>query len=64
VKLSEVKRRNQIIGVVLAVGITYWSGLDVLLRRYGSPVFLVCALVPLFVLFPMLIEYLERKFVK
>lgn len=63
-KLSDVKRRNRAIGVLLAVGITYWSGLDVLLRRIGGPVFLLCALVPFFVLFPMLIEYLERKFVK
>jgi ABC-type nitrate/sulfonate/bicarbonate transport system permease component len=64
VKLSGVKRRNRMIGVVLAVGLTYWSGLDVALRRFGGPVFLICCLIPLFVLFPMLIEYLERKFVK
>lgn len=63
-KLSEVKRRNRVFGVLLAVGITYATGLDALLRRLGGPVLLVCALVPFFVLFPMLVEYLERKFVK
>jgi ABC-type nitrate/sulfonate/bicarbonate transport system permease component len=52
------------IGVLLAVGLTYATGLDAALRRAGGPVLLVCCLVPLFVLFPLLVEYLERKFVK
>jgi hypothetical protein len=38
--------------------------MDAVLRRIGGPVFMLCCLVPFFVLFPMLIEYLERKFVK
>ena len=63
-KLSEVKRRNRFIGVILAVSLTYWSGLDQLLRRAGGPVLVILALVPFFVLFPMAIEWLERKFVK
>ena len=63
-KLSDVKRRNRIIGVVLAVMLVYRFGLDVYLRRIGGPLFVVLALIPLFVLFPMLIEWLERKFVK
>ncbi|MBI5743057.1 MAG: hypothetical protein HY952_00760 [Elusimicrobia bacterium] len=63
-RLSEVKRSNRMIGVLLAVGITYATGLDAALRRAGGPVLLVCCLVPLFVLFPLLVEYLERKFVK
>ncbi len=60
-KLSDVKRRNRLAGVLLAVGLTYWSGLDGALRRAGGPVLLVLSLVPLFVLFPMLIEWLERR---
>jgi len=63
-KLSEVKRSNRLIGVVLAVGLTYWSGLDVILRRIGGPLFEVLCLIPCFVLFPMAIQWLERKFVK
>ena len=63
-KLSDVKRSNRMIGVVLAVGLTYWSGLDGVLRRAGGPVLVILALVPLFVLFPIAVEWLERKFVK
>ena len=59
-RLSEVKRRNRITGVVLAVALTYWTGLDAALRRAGGPVAQVLALVPLFILFPMGIEWLER----
>ncbi len=63
-KLSDVKRRNRVFGVLLAVGVTYATGLDVFLRRLGGPVLMVCALVPFFVLFPLAIEWLERKFVR
>ena len=59
-RLSGVKRRNRILGVLLAVALTYWSGLDEVLRRAGGPVLQVLALVPLFILFPMAIERLER----
>ncbi len=60
-KLSDVKRRNRFIGVILAVSLTYWAGLDQVLRRVGGPVLVILALVPFFVLFPMAIEWLERK---
>lgn len=60
-KLSDVKRRNRFIGVILAVSLTYWSGLNEVLRRAGGPVLVILALVPFFVLFPMAIEWLERK---
>lgn len=60
-KLSDVKRRNRFIGVIAAVGLTYWSGLDEFLRRAGGPLLLILALVPFFVLFPLAIEWLERK---
>jgi len=63
-KLSDVKRRNRYIGVLLAVGIVYSTGLDDVLRRMGGPLLLVLSLVPFFLLFPMLIEWLERRFVK
>ncbi len=59
-KLSDVKRSNRLIGVLLAVGLTYASGLDGLLRRSGGPAFMLICLVPMFVLFPMGIELLER----
>jgi len=64
VRLSDVKRRNRFIGVILAVGITYWAGLDQVLRRAGGPLLEILALLPFFVLFPMAVEWLERKFVK
>ena len=60
-KLSDVKRRNRFIGVILAVGLTYWSGFEGVLRRAGGPVLVILALVPFFILFPMAIEWLERK---
>ncbi len=63
-KLSDVKRSNRMIGVVLAVGLTYWTGLDAILRRIGGPLFLVLCLIPLFIMAPMAVEWLERKFVK
>lgn len=60
-RLSDVKRRNRFIGVIAAVGLTYWAGLDQVLLRAGGPVLLVAALVPFFILFPLAIEWLERK---
>ncbi|OGS13677.1 MAG: hypothetical protein A2285_10735 [Elusimicrobia bacterium RIFOXYA12_FULL_57_11] len=63
-KLSEVKRRNRFIGIVAAAILFQALGLDVVLRRLGGPVFSFIALLALFFLFPLLIEYLERKFVK
>lgn len=60
-KLAGVKRHNRFLGVILAVGFTYWSGLDGALRRAGGPVLLVLALVPFFVLLPLCLEWLERK---
>ncbi|MDO8806081.1 MAG: hypothetical protein Q7R35_16825 [Elusimicrobiota bacterium] len=63
-KLSEVKRRNRVIGVVAAAVLFQAAGLDPFLRRLGGTVFSFVILVALFFLFPMAIEYLERKFVK
>ncbi len=63
-KLSEVKRRNRVIGVIAAAVIFQTAGLDPFLRRTGGVVFSFIVLLVLFFLFPMLIEYLERKLVK
>ena len=63
-KLSDVKRRNRIIGVIAAAVIFQTAGLDQFLRRTGGVVFSFIVLLALFFIFPMLIEYLERKFVK
>jgi len=63
-KLSEVKRRNRIIGVAGAAILFQTAGLDQFLRRIGGTVFSFIVLVVLFALFPLAIEYLERKFVK
>ena len=63
-KLSEVKRRNRISGIVAAALIFQAAGLDALLRRAGGAFFSFAVLLALFFLFPMIIEYLERKFVK
>jgi len=64
VRLSEVKRRNRVLGIVAAALLFQAAGLDPLLRRLGGPVFSFIALLILFFLFPIAIEYLERKFVK
>ncbi len=63
-KLSEVKRRNRLIGIVAAAVLFQTSGLDPLLRRAGGTALSFIVMVVLFFLFPMVIEYLERKFVK
>ena len=62
-RLSDVKRRNRVIGVALAVVSVYATGLDGLLRRLGGPLLLLACLIPLFILAPLLIEWLERKLV-
>jgi len=64
VKLSEVKRRNRIIGVAAAAFLFQAAGLDPFLRKLGGTAFSFIVLVLLFFLFPMAIEYLERRFVK
>jgi len=64
VKLSEVKRRNRVIGIVGAALLFQAGGLDPWLRGVGGTVFSFAVLVALFFLIPILIEYLERKFVK
>ena len=61
-KLSEVKKRNRFIGIILSAIAFQSSGLDPLLRRLGGPVFSFGVLVLLFFLIPMAIEYLERRF--
>ena len=63
-KLSDVKKRNRFIGIILAALVFQAAGLDPFLRRLGGPLFSFCVLVLLFFLVPMGIEYLERKFVK
>ena len=63
-KLSEVKRRNRFIGIVAAAVLFQAAGLDALLRGIGGAAFSFIILVALFFLFPVVIEYLERKFVK
>ncbi len=60
-KLAAVQRHNRFIGVILAVSLTYWSGLDQVLRRAGGPILVILALVPFFVLFPLVLEWLELK---
>jgi len=63
-KLSDVKRRNRFIGIIAAAILFQTAGLDPLLRRIGGVLFSFIVMVALFFLFPMVIEYLERKFVK
>lgn len=63
-KLSDVKRRNRIIGVAAAAVLFQAAGLDQFLRGIGGAVFSFIVLLVLFFLFPIGIEYLERKFVK
>lgn len=63
-KMSDVKRRNRVIGVILAVSLVYATGLDGRLRQIGGPLFLLACLIPLFVLAPMAVEWLERKIVR
>jgi len=63
-KLSAVKRRNRLIGIAAAAVLFQTAGLDPLLRGIGGMAFSFIILVALFFLFPLVIEYLERKFVK
>ena len=63
-KLSDVKRRNRFAGIAAAALLFQAAGLDPLLRRIGGVVFSFVILVILFFLFPIGIEYLERRFVK
>lgn len=63
-KLSEVKRRNRVIGIVAAAVLFQAGGLDPWLRGLGGTAFSFAVLVALFVAAPMLIEFLERRFTK
>ena len=63
-KLSDVKRRNRLIGIAAAAVLFQAAGLDPLLRGIGGAVFSFLVMVALFFLFPLIIEYFERKFVK
>lgn len=63
-KLSDVKRRNRLIGVIGAALLFERAGLDPFLRRLGGVLFSFCVLLLLFFLAPLLLEYLERKFVR
>ncbi len=63
-KLSEVKRRNRLFGIIGAAALFQAGGLDPWLRSIGGALFSFTVLVLLFVLVPVLIELLERKFVK
>lgn len=59
-----MKRRNRLIGIIAAATLFQASGLDPLLRGLGGAAFSFIIMVALFFLVPMVIEYLERKFVK
>ena len=63
-KLSDVKRRNRVIGIVCAALLFQAGGLDPWLRSAGGAAFSFAVLVVLFVVIPILIELIERKFVK
>lgn len=62
-RLSQVKRRNRIIGIIGAALLFQAGGLDHWLRSIGGAFFSFAVLILLFVLIPMAIEYLERKLV-
>jgi len=64
VKLSEVKRRNRILGIIGAAVLFQAGGVDARLRALGGTLFSFTVLVLLFFLVPIAIEYLERKFTK
>jgi len=64
VKLSEVKRRNRILGISGAAVLSQAGGVDARLRALGGTLFSFTVLVLLFFLVPILIESLERKFTK
>lgn len=63
-RLSEVKRRNRVIGIIGAALLFQAGGLDPWLRSVGGTPFSFAVLVALFFLIPVAIEYLERKFTK
>ena len=63
-KLSEVKRRNRVIGIIAAALLFQNGGLDARLRAIGGTAFSFAVLVLLFFLVPIAIESLERKFTK
>jgi hypothetical protein len=63
-KLSEVKRRNRILGIIGTAVLFQTGGLDPRLRAIGGTAFSFTILVLLFFLVPLAIEYLERKFTK
>jgi hypothetical protein len=64
VKLSDVKKRNRILGIIGAALLFQAGGLDARLRGIGGTAFSFAVLVLLFFLIPIAIEYLERKFTK
>lgn len=63
-RLSEVKRRNRILGIIGAAILFQAGGLDPWLRSVGGSAFSFAVLIILFFLIPIAIEYLERKFTK
>lgn len=63
-KLSEVKKRNRILGIIGAALLFQAGGLDARLRGIGGTAFSFSVLVLLFFLIPIVIEFLERKFTK
>lgn len=63
-RLSEVKRRNRILGIIGTAVLFQAGGLDPRLRAIGGTAFSFTILVLLFFLVPLAIEYLERKFTK
>ncbi|HCC47800.1 MAG TPA: hypothetical protein DEQ38_06745 [Elusimicrobia bacterium] len=63
-KLSDVKRRNRVIGIICAAVLFQAGGLDPRLRAIGGTAFSFTVLVLFFFLIPLAIEYLERKFTK
>lgn len=63
-RLSDVKRRNRVIGIIGAALLFQAGGLDARLRAIGGTFFSFAVLLLLFFLAPILIEALERKFTK
>lgn len=63
-KLSEVKKRNRILGIIGAALLFQAGGLDPWLRSIGGTAFSFAVLILLFFSIPIAIEYLERKFTK
>ncbi|MDD2804220.1 MAG: hypothetical protein PHV33_01590 [Elusimicrobiales bacterium] len=63
-KLSEVKKRNRLLGIIGAALLFQAGGLDPWLRGIGGTAFSFAVLLLLFFLAPIVIELLERKFTK